>query len=693
MKTDLRNFLSILLSLVAMVTVSGQSINDECIYAKYIPDVEDYCSGPNEFKNDNATASSQARPNCWPQGTGSHDVWFSFTPKNNAVYIKLTGQTPSGEGTLVQPSMVIYSGTCGSLVEVACGSVLFNENLLELTVTSLNIGQLYFIRIDGRTNNVGNFKLCIDAFSPIKPPEADCDKAVVLCNKDPFYVENLAGIGNDVNEIENGACINAEFASVWYKWTCKDAGTLSFEISPNNFDEDDIDFIVYELPGGLDDCANKTRIRCMASGETIGASAAQNAPCFGDTGLSLTSTDVEEQPGCSPGDDNYVAALQMEVGKSYTLVINNFSKSGYGFSIEFGGTGTFLGPEAEFEVEATNAFECDKTIIFTNKSSSQTDSIIGYTWNFGYGADKSSSTAFGPHAIVYNSFGFKTTALTVESLRGCTVTTIHDFYVNPCCKDTSTLAADAVGINIICFGTNAGQINGFGINGAPEYSFSIDSINFQPNPRFSDLTAGEYLLFVRDIKGCIAKVPVTIEEPQELIADAGPDITIDLGDDFQLLGNYSPFGANSIINWSPPTGLRDTSILQPTGQALHSATYQLKVTDEFGCMDTDVMELRVIRNIKVIAPNIISANEDGTNDFFNLDGNKAIKGIDNLRIYDRWGNVVYNGENLEIGNMTLGWDGTFNGRPVEQGVYVWLATIRFLDDLTDNYFGDVTVIR
>ena len=109
--------------------------------------------------------------------------------------------------------------------------------------------------------------------------------------------------------------------------------------------------------------------------------------CNGLTGLSLTDTDIQEPAGCSlAGQNNFVRALDMEAGKSYVLIVNNFSRSGLGFSIEFGGSGTFLGPKVDYEAIAQEKFECDKEITFNNLSSSETDPITSYFWNFGDGA-------------------------------------------------------------------------------------------------------------------------------------------------------------------------------------------------------------------------------------------------------------------------------------------------------------------
>jgi hypothetical protein len=64
---------------------------------------------------------------------------------------------------------------------------------------------------------------------------------------------------------------------------------------------------------------------------------------MGPTGLKDGSTDIEEDAGCNtPGKDNFLKPLDMVAGKSYALVINNFSSTNNGFAINFGGTGTFL---------------------------------------------------------------------------------------------------------------------------------------------------------------------------------------------------------------------------------------------------------------------------------------------------------------------------------------------------------------
>jgi hypothetical protein len=676
-----------------IMDMNGQIVNnDECMFATFIPDVDDYCSEPMEFTNQGSTPSPQINPGCWPQFTNTNDVWYSFLPKNLGALIQLTGSTITEEGTLDGPAIAVYSGDCNSLTEEACNSVLFDDNVIELTMTDLTIGRLYYIRVDGRDNDTGSFKLCINTFSPVKSPESDCIDGVILCNKDEFFVEKIEGVGDDTNEV-NGSCIQTELASVWYRWTCKDAGKLSFIITPNN-KPDDIDFAVYELQS-LDGCGSKRPIRCMASGETIGSSADFNSPCFGETGLSLTSNDLQEDPGCQPGDDNFVAAIDMQVGVSYALVINNFSQSGSGFHIQWGGSGTFLGPESDFIVDAVDEFECDKRINFFNQSSTLTDSIIGYNWSFGEGASPQTSNKDDSIGVVYASFGEKTAALTIESKRGCVVTKILDFYVEPCCQDTTTLDVSALAESIICPGDENGIIIANGISGAPTYQYSLDGENFQPNPRFINLGSGEYLVYVIDIKGCIDSVIINLDEPPPLIADAGPDQEIELGETTFLDGSYTAFGIVGTL-WDGKGIIDSTTItsLDPEVFPFGTTTYTLTVTDQFGCEDTDEVTIRVRIVRPVYSPNALSpGTSTGSNDFFNLFGGPAVENVKELYVYDRWGNQIYLGEGLPINDITIGWDGKSNGRLVNPGVYTWYAKVLFIDGEVLPFSGDVTVFR
>jgi gliding motility-associated-like protein len=565
--------------------------------------------------------------------------------------------------------------------------------------------------IESSVGGEGSFKICIEDFIPVPSPESDCRDGVILCDKSPFIVQNLTGNGSVVNEIEPGNCINSEFASSWYKWTCDQSGTLEFTLTPNNNEAtitDDLDFAVYELPNGIDDCSGKILLRCMASGANTQANG-QPSPlsdwvgCNGPTGLRNGESDVQETAGCAQGDNNFISPLDMESGKSYVLIVNNFSRSGLGFGIDFGGTGTFLGPLADFEITSVDAFECDKTIVFTNLSTSSTDSIVNTYWNFGDGANPLQGNGVGPYSVVYESFGDKIAAITVESSKGCTVTKILDFYVEACCQDTSTLSLNGLIKDLDCYEIPTGSILLEGISGAPQYKYSIEGEEFTPIPLYTDLDIGNYDITIQDIKGCEFSRSFTVNQPPPLEVDPGEDESVKLGCPFNFDASIVSSKPLDTLYWSPPAGIEDINSLDSEVFPPNDIEYTLTIIDTSGCIQSARMSATVEIDRVIIAPNIFSPNGDGINEnfFISIGQNDndpnckpPVEYIDRFMIFDRWGSLVYDEQNIFVDNRTTGWDGRKEGKKVSQGVYTWVALVKFIDQVSPiEYHGDITVVR
>jgi len=101
-------------------------------------------------------------------------------------------------------------------------------------------------------------------------------------------------------------------------------------------------------------------------------------------------------------------------------------------------------------------------------------------------------------------------------------------------------------------------------------------------------------------------------------------------------------------------------------------------------------------NRNVYIPNVfIPANASGLNDHFNINVGLGVETVNYLRIYDRWGALLYQREKFipNNDNLSEGWDGRFNGDFVSPGVFVYLAEVKFLDGRVLLYRGDVTVVR
>lgn len=685
------------------VGLQAQPVNDECITAIHLANTDTWCSTPGQYTNVNGTPFSGAPPsnNCFLDY--ENEVWFTFIPQTPALYIRVSGQT-NNLGTLRAPGIAVFEGPCTNLMRVGCNRTSSTTNQVELSVEGLVIGRVYYLMVEGQRVGLdffeGTFQICLEGFIPPPNPQSDCSNAVVLCDKSEFVVDTLLGVGIQDPDVTN-TCVFQELSSAWYKWTCETSGSLTFTLTPNNFqpgfESDDIDFVVYELPNGIDNCSGKIVRRCMASGAN-GNNLQEYIRCMGPTGLQVGDTDVIEDAGCNEADDDaWLAPLNIEAGKSYALLINNFSQSGLGFSIEWGGTSTFLGPQPAFDVTAVQAFECDKTIIFDNQSQANTDSIVAYYWNFGAGANPISANTPGPHSVIYESFGNKRVALTVESLRGCVVTEIVDFYIEPCCADTSTLAVSAIITDQQCPGTATGVIQGVGISGAPEYQFSLDCVDYQPSSVFPFLMPGDYTVCIQDEKGCESQVDVTVDPATNFSVEAGDSIFLELGQTTTL--NAIPFpGLPSTVNWNLEEyfinyGTDVISRLSPTVLPRRSQWYTVTISNDAGCVAVDSVFISVEANKPIYIPNVISANEDGINDYLTVYGNYAATSVELFQIFDRWGGLLWERTNFDLNNDDLGWDGTSNGKPVNPGVFAYHAVVQFWDGIPLTFNGTVTVMR
>ncbi len=677
-----------LLIIVSVSTGYSQPVNDECESAIILENVDDWCSADGQFNNVSATPSGYGAPDCWD--AANHDVWFRFTATATAVNIFVSGA--GNEGTLQNPMVSLYidNGCFGTIYQKQCKIDYNNANSVELTEGALIVGESYLIRIDGQNGNMGEFKLCIKNFNPPVEPGQDCATAALLCDKSPFVVKYVTGAGDDPNET-NSTCISEEKQTTWFKWIAKNDGTLTFVLTPIQI-TDDLDFVVFELPNGYDDCEDKITLRCNA---TFGGN---YASCGPKTGLDLLSTDIEENYNCDAGEDGFVKYIDMQKGHAYALVVNNWSASGNGFSIEFGGTGEFEGPEPDFVFDPPTGLRCEDSIQITDITDYKLGTIVDRNWTFGRDASPQVRHGDGPYKVFYDSYGWKSVTLTVKSDKGCVSTTVKDIWMEPCCEDLPVderlkIKIDSVS-NPVCTGDTNGVIYVSGIRGDPYYRFSIQDTNFNYNPIFHNLGQGTYKVYIVDKKGCRDSIYVDIIDPEELIADAGPDQNLDLGDFTFMNGNYYPPEYDVKYEWIPTYNLVDSSDLETKAYPYETTTYTLRVVqDKTGCVAEDDMTIFVKANRLVRIPNVFTPNGDGMNDMFTAYNIKAAFGIDEMRIYDRWGELVYKAKNIDIGNENQGWDGTFKGQKVNPGVYVYLFMIKFLDNKIIPFAGDITVLR
>ena len=96
-----------------------------------------------------------------------------------------------------------------------------------------------------------------------------------------------------------------------------------------------------------------------------------------------------------------------------------------------------------------------------------------------------------------------------------------------------------------------------------------------------------------------------------------------------------------------------------------------------GCVLEQEIEIRRSKNLTpyFFQTSLLQILPGNNNSFYPISPEGDVKTILSLRIYDRWGNLMFSRESFLPNDPTLGWDGHFNGCPVVPGVFVWTAEV------------------
>ncbi len=147
----------------------------------------------------------------------------------------------------------------------------------------------------------------------------------------------------------------------------------------------------------------------------------------------------------------------------------------------------------------------------------------------------------------------------------------------------------------------------------------------------------------------------------------------------------NPEGATYMwtANGEPISGNAATVQHRPV---IDSTVYLVKITSPNGCISEASITVSV-QEPEVAVPSAFTPNNDGRNDFFNLVYRGMIDIIE-FKIFNRWGQLVYDNE-----NEANGWDGKHNGNPAPSDVYAYIIIYRYPDGREFTVRGDVTLIR
>ncbi len=257
---------------------------------------------------------------------------------------------------------------------------------------------------------------------------------------------------------------------------------------------------------------------------------------------------------------------------------------------------------------------------------------------------------------------------------------------------------EAVELSIIhpsCFGASSGKVEIISVTGGETpYLYALNEEPFGQNPVLTNLEPGAYDLIVQDANGCEFVEQIVLNQPKELVVDLGEDLYLDLGDQVYL-DAISNFDVDS-VSWTVFNGddFTDTITgLSHSFQAMYTQGIRLEAFEKGGCTTTDVINIYVDQREKVFIPNAFSPNGDGDNDFFTVFSGDAVDVVSSMTIYGRWGDVVYQRTNFEPNDLDLGWDGTFGGKNLNDGVYIYKIELLLVNGRKETYAGDLALIK
>jgi len=141
--------------------------------------------------------------------------------------------------------------------------------------------------------------------------------------------------------------------------------------------------------------------------------------------------------------------------------------------------------------------------------------------------------------------------------------------------------------------------------------------------------------------------------------------------------------------WNLSTG--ETEILESFTRNYLEDTLTLSVRliakNIDGCSDTSYQSLFIENPNVMYIPNAFTPNNDGLNTVFKPIGIYNTSEYD-MQIYNRWGEIIF-----QTNNINQGWDGTFRGKTVENGIYIYRIFYRGFNQKQYNYKGNLQLIR
>jgi gliding motility-associated-like protein len=316
-------------------------------------------------------------------------------------------------------------------------------------------------------------------------------------------------------------------------------------------------------------------------------------------------------------------------------------------------------------------------------------SITKYSWDFGDGTQ--SNQPLPSHTYVTpGSYNIK---LTVESEGGCLDSMTLAQPVKIVQSPDIVLSGDVEICTNERVQLSAALSRPDTSNISWQWQFPNGQTYTSQNPPLQSYPPGTYQVSViaTNSSGCFDNASTTLQVHSLPNITMPESITKQVGVPITIPAQYSS-GTRSYY-WSPGNSLDCNSCPQPVSSTKFNTDYTVSILDSNGCADQDTIRVVVVcEGATIFFPNAFSPNGDGSNDVFIVRGN-GLDRVKSIRMFNRWGEVVYERKDFPVNNASYGWDGKVKGGKPQPGVYIYQAEVFCENGEVIRFEGNVALIQ
>jgi gliding motility-associated-like protein len=245
-----------------------------------------------------------------------------------------------------------------------------------------------------------------------------------------------------------------------------------------------------------------------------------------------------------------------------------------------------------------------------------------------------------------------------------------------------------------CTGENASITLLNIVGGVQPYTYFLDNVSVA-GPYIPGLLPGRRTIRVIDANGCILNADFIVTTPDPVGVSLPPVIKINEGDPLVLQAVIiTPKDSIDWIKWDPADNLSCTDCDNPTVTNLRKeTTYTVSYANKEGCIASASITIQIIKK-GIWVPTVFSPNGDGINDWFYPSVTEdSYKTIRKFSIFTRWGERVFDRENLQPNVPDQGWNGEFKNEPLNPGVFIYVLEVEWNDGTIQQLKGDINLLR